>query len=78
MINVIETKAEEKTVLFEDLKVGDIYRDEDGLICIKTSNDDRAEYNSLTYGYIEVGCWEPTFESFNVEVFPIDADLVIK
>lgn len=78
MMNVIEQKTEEKTVLFEDLKVGDIYRDEDGLICIKTSDKDSAEYNSLTYGYIEVDRWEPTFESFGVRVTPIEADLVIK
>lgn len=78
MMNVIEQKTEEKTVLFEDLEVGDIYRDEDGLICIKTSDKDSAEYNSLTYGYIEVDRWEPTFESFGVRVTPIEADLVIK
>lgn len=78
MMNVIETKAEKKIVVFGDLKIGDIYRDEDGLICIKTSNKDNGEFNSLTYEYTEVGCWEPTFESFGVKVFPIDADLVIK
>lgn len=77
MMNVID-KAEKKAIVFEDLKIGDVYRDSDGLICIKVSTDCDAEYNALTYGYIEVDRWEPTFEVFNAEVFPVEADLIIK
>lgn len=78
MLNVIKKKAEENTVLFDDLKVGDIYRDDDGLICIKISDKNSVEFNSLTYEWSEEGCWEPTFESFGARVTPIEADLVIK
>ena len=37
----------EATVQFQDLAVGDVYEDDEGVICIKTSNDD---YGDSPYG----------------------------
>ena len=37
----------EATVQFQDLAVGDVYEDDDGIICIKTSDDD---YGDSPYG----------------------------
>lgn len=79
MMKVIEQKMEKKTALFEDLKIGDVYRDENGLVCIKVSNKDRStECNSLTYAMTEEGHWERTFEAYDAEVEPLETDLVIK
>ena len=77
MMNVID-KTEKKTIFFEDLEIGDVYRDDEGFICIKINNKDDGESNSLTYGWTEEGRWEPTFETYGTEVEPIEADLVIK
>lgn len=78
MMKVIEQKIKKKTVLFEDLEIGDVYRDEVGFVCIKISNKDDEEYNSLICGWAEEGHWSPIFESDNTEVEPLEADLVIK
>lgn len=77
MMKVIEQKIGKKAVLFEDLKIGDVYRDKNGLICIKVSNSE-AEDNSLTYGWGTAGEWKLTIEEYNAEVEPLEADLVIK
>lgn len=37
----------EATVQFQDLAVGDVYEDDEGIICIKTSYDD---YGDSPYG----------------------------
>jgi hypothetical protein len=37
----------EATVQFQDLAVGDVYEDDEGVICIKTSGDD---YGDSPYG----------------------------
>ena len=77
MMKVIKQEKSPKIIHFEDLHIGDVYRDEEGCICIKTSNN--REDNNLTYGYDErPDEWEITSEGFNAEVTPIDAELVIK
>lgn len=76
MLKVIEQKNSPKTIRFEDLRIGDVYKDEEGYICIKVS--DGCVDNNLTYEYNEEGEWEPTSEDFHVEVTPIEAELIIK
>ena len=77
MIKVIRNDLLSKTIHFEDLQIGDIYKDEEGLVCIKVSNDMENE-NALTYEWNEVGKWVLTFEASCAEVTPIEADLIIK
>lgn len=76
MLKVIEQKNSPKTILFNDLCIGDVYKDEDGHICVKVSDD--CEDNNLTYEYNEKDGWELTSESSYAKVTPIDAELVIK
>lgn len=76
MINVVNQNAHPKTVLFEDLHVGDIYKDEDGYICLKTSY--KGVDNCIIYGGSEECTWESGFETASAEVTPLEADLVIK
>ena len=77
MMKVIRQENSPKIIHFDDLHIGDVYRDEVGCICIKIS--DNCVDNSLTYGYDErPDEWGVTSEDFNAEVTPIEAELVIK
>lgn len=78
MMKVERKDNEKKTVFFEDLEVGDVYRDSDGFICIKVSaKEDNAECNALTCGWIEENHWEPTWETYGTEVTPLNATLTV-
>lgn len=77
MLKVIEQENSPKIIHFDDLRIGDVYRDTEGCICIKISDD--CVDNSLTYSYDErPNEWEVTSEDFSAEVILIDAELVIK
>lgn len=70
MMKVVNTSNSLKTI-FGDLSIGDVYLDEDNTVCIKTYSD------GCIYLY-ENQEWRATVESSNTEVFPVEADLVIK
>ena len=76
MMKVINQEKALKTVCFKDLCIGDVYKDEDGHICVKVSDD--CENNNLTYEYDGQDEWELTSEASFAKVTPIDAELVIK
>ena len=76
MMKVIKQEKALKIVYFKDLCIGDVYKDEDGYICIKVSDD--CKDNNLTYEYDGQDGWELTSETPFVKVTPIDAELVIK
>ena len=67
----------EATVQFQDLAVGDVYENKEGVICIKTSDDD---YGDTAYGkciafvYNE---WREDEEHRGALVKPIDATIIL-
>ena len=76
MIEVITLKKSLKVVHFEDLCVGDVYRDRNGYLCIKINDD--YDNNNLTYGFEnQGGGWATTGEDALAEVTPLKATLTI-
>ena len=67
----------EATVQFQNLKVGDVYEDDEGIICIKTSGDD---YDDALYGkciaFIN-GEWIEEEEHRGTYVKPIEATITL-
>ena len=59
---------------FVNLKVGDVYEDSEGIICIKTS-DDIVSSNCICYIDDE---WEENGEEVNARVFPLRATISVE
>lgn len=68
---------DEATVQFQDIATGDVYEDNEGLICIKTSNED---YCDSPYGeciaFID-DKWKGFKEHREVYVKPLEATITI-
>ena len=67
----------EITVRFQDLAVGDVYEDGEGLICIKTGDDD---YGDTPYGKCVAffgSEWREDEEHRGALVKPIDATITL-
>ena len=67
----------EATVQFQDLAVGDVYEDSDGIICIKTSDDD---YGDSPYGKCIAFVsdeWREEDEHRGTSVKPLDATIIL-
>lgn len=72
----VERKINPYTTMFEDLPLGEVYRDEDGCLAIKVSN--KEEGNCLTLGWPNGGNeWSLTTESLDTEVTPLKATLTV-
>ena len=72
-VNDKRVKYEEKAV-FEALKIGQAYEDRDGVLCIKTNNND-CEDNCICFVN---GKWEANFESIATRVTPLVVTLEIE
>lgn len=59
---------------FVNLKVGDVYEDSEGVICIKTSDND-IDTNCICYVHDE---WEANYEGATTKVFPLRATISIE
>lgn len=59
---------------FAELKIGDAYEDRDGVICIKTHEDD-ISHNCICFVGNE---WEANLESLGAEVRPLKTCLEIE
>ena len=59
---------------FEKLKVGEVYEDTEGVICIKTSEND-FDNNCICYVNDE---WEENLEGQTAKVFPLRATISIE
>ena len=68
MLTVERKEAPKRTTTFENLPIGEVYRDEEGFISIKVSN--KKDDNCLTLGWISENEWRSTSESSNAEVTP--------
>lgn len=69
-------RKDKSITTFEELSIGDVYKDEDGYICIKTKEGDGD--NSLTYEWAGVGGWSTTSETSIAEVTPMKATLTVE
>ena len=63
-----------KRPTFGDLKVGEVYEDEDGFICIKTSYSNPTENCIALVG----GKWCADHDEEEAIVQPIEAELILK
>lgn len=67
----------EATVQFQDLAVGDVYEDSEGIICIKTSDED---YCDCSYGrciaFVEEE-WREEVEHKEAYVKPLEATVTL-
>ena len=72
--NRIQVKA---SVQFQYLNIGDVYEDDDGIICIKTSDDTIA---GVPYGkciaFVD-NIWEEEEEHIGTYVKPIEATMTL-
>ena len=70
MMKVINTSDSLK-IIFGDLSIGDVFLDEKNTVCIKTSTNGYIYFN-------ENQEWMGEVTTSHAEVFPVEADLVIK
>jgi hypothetical protein len=64
----------EANVFFDELKIGQVYEDRDGVLCIKTKDTD-CEDNCICF---VGGEWEANLESLTAKVMPLIATLEIE
>ena len=63
-------------VSFAELDLGEVYEDNDGDICIKTSLYDKSDNNNcITF---QKGEWFPYHHDFDLKVARVEAELVLK
>jgi hypothetical protein len=78
-MNVYDKREIEKvTVSFNTLKVGEVYEDIEGNICIKTSNE--CPFDSTCGQCLAMisGEWGEGEESLDAPVVPLKADLILR
>jgi hypothetical protein len=67
----------ENLVFFNQLDIGEVYEDEEGYICIKTSYADDCEGTNCI-AIQDGGGWEAYRQSLYTKVVRIDAELVLR
>lgn len=71
-MRIVKTN-EARKMLFQDLEIGDVYRNtDDDFISIKTDSSGGCIY------YDEEGVWSPSREDLKQEVLLLHAELIIK
>jgi hypothetical protein len=69
-------EAEKNLVFFKQLSIGEVYEDEDGYVCIKTSfANDCEEMNCIAF---QSDDWEAYHQDLDTKVVRIDAELVLR
>ena len=74
MMAIKDTRAKNNQVNFEDLPIGQVYEDADGIICIKTYNNEN-ENNCICF---ISGEWEGHIEGVTTKVIPLKTTLLIE
>lgn len=74
MMTIKDTRAKNNWVNFEDLPVGQVYEDKEGIICIKIY-DGYSENNCMSF--VE-GKWESAVEGSVTKVLPLKTTLLIE
>lgn len=67
-MRIINEKRNQETITFKDLEIGDVYLDKDGIICLKTANEQGM--NSLAFD-----CFVHYYEELNSPVTPLNSEL---
>lgn len=72
----------EATVQFKDLAIGDAYEDDEGVVCIKTGDDDYSDndYSDSPYGKCIAfvsGEWREEEEHRGTYVKPLEATITL-
>ena len=73
-MDINDKRVKEQYVMFEELKVGDVYEDKEGFVCIKTHEDD-ISHNCICFVN---GEWEVNLEGLGAEVRPLKTCLEIE
>ena len=73
-MDVNDKREQADFIEFSELKIGDVYEDRDGIICIKTHEDDIG-HNCICFIGRE---WEANLESLDAEVRPLKTCLEIE
>ena len=76
-MKIVDKRDLTKVVTFEDLDIGDVYKDEDGRICIKVSNQFKDEIPNIIYYECEDAEWETDYEYRYAEAVILNTELVI-
>ena len=76
-MNILDKRERVRnTVEFRDLDIGNVYEDEEGVICIKTSYaDDGGENNCIAF---QKGDWDAYHQDPCSKVVRIEADLNLR
>ena len=70
-MNIIDTRKQEREeALFQNLKIGEVYEDKDGYVCIKVSEN-------LCLFADEYGIWDRITEGADEKVYPLAVNLEI-
>lgn len=75
-MTINDTRTKSNTVIFNELQVGDVYQDEGGVICIKTSMHYKDGVPNMIYS-VEDGEWETGYECRSGEVIKLNAEIII-
>lgn len=73
-MTIRDTRAQHNKVNFEDLPIGQVYEDAEGVICIKTY-DGETQDNCIC---CIRGEWEASTEGVTTKVIPLKTTLVIE
>ena len=76
-MKVIENKKTVSQTTFADLCVGNVYRDADGSLCIKTDHDEDYCGKSNCIVFLDE-YWCPEVESYEAVVTPVKATLTVE
>ena len=74
MMTIKDTRAKSNAVNFEDLPIGQVYEDKEGIVCIKTC-DGECEDNCICFIR---GEWEANTEGATTKVIPLKTTLLIE
>lgn len=74
-MEIVDKRDMPKLVKFEDLDIGDVYKDEDSMVCIKISKQFKDGVPNTIYYRGEE--WVTGYEYRSAEVVPLNAELVI-
>ena len=74
-MKINDTRTKPETVKFDKLPIGQIFEAEDGVICIKISNQYKDGVPNILMHFS--GEWETGYECKSAEVIPLNAEIVI-
>ena len=74
-MKINDTRTKPETVKFNELPLGQIFEADDGVICIKISNQYKDGVPNILMYFS--GEWETGYEYTGSEVVPLNAEIII-